>query len=1070
MALVRNNPTLNSLPTIMNNGFADADSLTIRECADLVLVASDLTNRKYNAKNFSSTAGNMLAAISNIEHRNPSVSSESREKLLSLFAVTASTEYTGKTITYTTYTFNADDDIEKQCILDFKNACIGNSTPIGTERAPATVLTINLDGTALGIYHPNGRYFVPGTNFNGSDYLGCTVHEYLKNNPLVKERCRAHLTVLTSNNASQAISDLLAELGGALSEKELRIYRAEVKKSIPEDVLSYLHTTSADADPAAICGYFGEKPEGKLLTTPTLINTGSSPMYDQNCKQLVDKNLVIIPPVKNVTGISAVKYTLSADTDSSGIPLWVDFSAVLDGELYHKIYTNIHKICKPDHLIDLAFQVPENILSKYNYAVLNSGAVSIGDDEPETLWKVFPEDPTTIEIPLTLPLDHEIGWTILQRSQRISHLELLDVENNCILGMIFPKKAPDLVSNTHQAYVALDPAGSSSVRLVLTQESNQPQALIYEDMVHPLTPMSANELDDAVELKLCARERSDTHFDSLLQCFYFNGSFNHGTDLMAKNRIWKPKAQTLFDELQNHSGTMTDIMESLSVIANMKDSLTHSSKLSTNVREKITFALKQYIATMLMESILALSKKGFSAQSNNLTFLISYPDNGSDMGYTKIIREVIAGAVAFVNEYLSNEGILSLGQNVKLISEAEASGMWHVNNPPEDAFLGANVSSVTCDCGCSTLDVTIRAKKVYTFSLPFGGQRITNKTIARIYNGRADALMECFPGGDVNLKNQARETLRSIMENVQQDSPSHSSRKLAESLGFTLTLNRLFKNFFVTGSNSSISQRDIQQFTEAKLNVAIPAYAYTFVRALKDGNLKFDEEILLAPVGKGSLAFNNCAAGFPKRFSKRLIQEINFLLQNDPDFPEDSEFRGTIRILKNNDTDKRSVAHGLIHLEKEPNTSFHSDIVPFSDPISHYLNLIYGTGESIQKDELANKLTTLNKDIHRREYFNLREKIFDDVFDCLIENYSFEDFSDAFNRFGYTAIEDGLPVSDWGLLDEAIRNYTKDNFPNLLNQLQAEEKDLIMAVPFVEKEMLCSALLNLALERMPWRE
>lgn len=76
----------------------------------------------------------------------------------------------------------------------------------------------------------------------------------------------------------------------------------------------------------------------------------------------------------------------------------------------------------------------------------------------------------------------------------------------------------------------------------------------------------------------------------------------------------------------------------------------------------------------------------------------------------------------------------------------------------------------------------------------------------------------------------------------------------------------------------------VQELTEARLNIGIPAYACTIVRALKDGALAEDGEILLGPVGKGSLALNNTAPGFADRFTSRLYEEINYLLKSDPSF------------------------------------------------------------------------------------------------------------------------------------------------------------------------------------------
>ena len=56
--------------------------------------------------------------------------------------------------------------------------------------------------------------------------------------------------------------------------------------------------------------------------------------------------------------------------------------------------------------------------------------------------------------------------------------------------------------------------------------------------------------------------------------------------------------------------------------------------------------------------------------------------------------------------------------------------------------------------------------------------------------------------------------------------------ELYERLGFNLSLNRLFSecHFHVTGINADMFQMKVQELTEAKLNIGIPAYAHTIVR------------------------------------------------------------------------------------------------------------------------------------------------------------------------------------------------------------------------------------------------
>ena len=81
-----------------------------------------------------------------------------------------------------------------------------------------------------------------------------------------------------------------------------------------------------------------------------------------------------------------------------------------------------------------------------------------------------------------------------------------------------------------------------------------------------------------------------------------------------------------------------------------------------------------------------------------------------------------------------------------------------------------------------------------------------------------------------------------------------------------------------------------------------------------------------------------------------------------------------------------------------------------------------------------------------------------------MDSYTYPKFEEAFNRFGYTGIEEG--ILDVGVLDENIRRIVSDQFENLCAQLKQEGEDLIMSCPGVEEEMFCGALMDLAIDRM----
>ena len=65
----------------------------------------------------------------------------------------------------------------------------------------------------------------------------------------------------------------------------------------------------------------------------------------------------MIPPVQDTERITDVSYEWGPE-DENGIPAWIDFRGVLDGVLYRKIYASGFRICRPRHIIDLAYQAP----------------------------------------------------------------------------------------------------------------------------------------------------------------------------------------------------------------------------------------------------------------------------------------------------------------------------------------------------------------------------------------------------------------------------------------------------------------------------------------------------------------------------------------------------------------------------------------------------------------------------------------------------------------------------------------------------------------------------------------
>jgi hypothetical protein len=1041
-----------------HHGFMDVDGATIQECAEFIMTPVENEETRQNAKNISSTFGNVIAWLINVSSAKKEISGVNEKQLLSLYLCLAQAPYNGSEMKYTLHTFDKDNPIDQKMMKDLRKLKL-DEEDTGMEKEPDRVLQVSVDGEVLAMYFPKWKCFVPGVRFPQSEKCCKVPEEFMAGNPHITKRCRALLTNLIAKGANaKVLGKVLDYIGGALTDAEMELYRAEPAETLPEEVIKYIQETSAKADPLAVCNYMGSSVSEKVLRQPVLINTGTRCLSDINDTfgEISDR-LIVIPPVQNVRSIKEAGYKFARET-VNGIPKWIEFRARLDGELCHKIYAagkSGFRICQPDNYIDMAYMVPEGILAKYNYLVQGSAAGAITNDNLETRWNVFPEDPGSSVIRLTSN-QYDGDWEIHQRSLRIERMELCDREGN-VLGTIVMPKILTPERKNQKMYLSLDPAGATSVRLKSIEGSGKSEAISYENLTFPLTPTATTEFNQTLERRLMDSGESGTHFDSLLQQF-FPETMGNWSALMVESRIWKPDEQVLFAALKDSPGTMTEAMTNIGVISNMKEILTRSN-LKVRDRQLISMALKQYIGIMILEGILALAREGFSVPYNNLEFMISYPENGSGEGLTKQILDVIRGAISMVNEYLLPEAQLAEGGNITLCSESEAAAVWHQLNPPDRVYIGDAVALASLDIGYSTSDFSLRVNgRLYLSSVPYAAQRITNGSLARVYeDGNAAALLRCFSGGSQNLKNQAEDAIGKAMESKQGE--------LYERLGFNLSLNRLFSecHFHVTGINADVFQMKVQELTEAKLNIGIPAYAHTIVRALKDGALHENSEILLGPVGKGSLALNNTALGFAERFASRLYEEINYLLHLDPAF-EGTEYTGNIRLLTNNDTEKLSVAQGMIDMKEHVHER--AEIIVSGEPTEHYLDVLYGSGvdaDNEAKEQFREELARLTGKARRLERQAKQSELYKEAFKQLVSGYTYQKFEEAYERFGYTGIEDG--IHDVGVLDNRIVRTVQRDFENLRAQLQQSE-ELVMSTPFVEEEMLCGAMIDLALKRI----
>lgn len=1049
--------------------FPQVVGMPIRSSANLISNPEQSTAVRQNPRSIADPFASLIAFCNDLQNPDPAILKDCIYVLKTMYAMVADADYRGVSVTYNIHVFKKEDDFDQSCIEHLQERT-------GWNQMPDRVLVMNIGERACAIFDPQMRMFIPGAGFSTREkaeqafterQTGILKNEcgeqksnkidtdrYLSSHPKVKDRYHAFLTNMAENHISSiALNLLLSELGGVLPPEKMKIYRGEMLKSLSGDVLEYLQAvTGAEPDAArAFCCMPGTNTVSRLLEEPAFLLVGEKSQINAGMA-CIGTELVVIPPTDNCSSITGAKYDYADDKS------YLEFTAFLDETLYHKIYhrpSGGWKIFQPEDIIDMFYGVPDWLLSRHNYLIQQSMANSKENHETagETIWEIYPEDPTTIEATLESKQAKGSSWTVLQRTLPISMLKLTDNEGH-VLGTVIPPVSPAFKKENNTMYISLDPAGAESVRLATIAGSRNISAVPDSDLLAPLTPMSEEALKTVEKFRAVLPRTTGlqtTHFASLLQNFDLDGTGDWAR-LMIESRIFQQNQEELFTALQEFTGDMTDAMTAIGVVSNPKEMISRSDLTPEN-RAKCIQALNFYIGILLLEGIFKAAKKGFSIQHGNLQLLISYPENGSGQSVTRLMKEAIEGAIQLINEYLTPSNHLAVGSNVTLYSESEATNRWHEEHPPTKDFLGGSNATGTPDCGFSTHDYSLRVNRhLYLFSLPYAAQQLTNATLAKVYDGNDKELMRCFHGGSQQLMKETQESIKRVMNPSVMNS-SHG--KLYERLGFVLALNRLFSecNFQVTGANADHLQLQVQQIVEAKLNIAIPAYADTMVRAIRAGDLHPSENLMLAPVGKGSLAMNNTGEGFEKRFTERLRAEINAMLGDSSE-----PYTGEIQLLPNNDTRKVSVAEGMILL-KERGTANRpaAQIVEKEDPTEYYLSIICGDDEEA-KQSFLDQLETLNGQATRRQFLTLKEQIYDKAFDAIIRGYTYEMFEESFNRFGYTGTGDGS-------FDEALRTTAKDHFANICSQLLSSRKDLIMSCPGIEKELLCGAVIDLALER-----
>lgn len=1070
---IRKGKEIEAMRNAVNNGLVEMTGRSIQDASELIKTAAGNRMAEVDPKNIANPFGNNIALLANVCSTVEVIKAKHLAYFLTLYTWIAESVYTGKGIKL--YLRKLDEGR----LSDEPYVKALRKMP-GWKNAPEHYLELYIEGQddrCFGVFSPEVGAFIPAPDFRDTSIHGISTNEYLEQNHHVWKRCHAILTALLANGAdAELFNTLLAEFGGPMPAEEMTVYWAE-DVHFPEYVVAeYIAKTTTFSragievrtarNPAVACSYIGRNKMAKVLGQPMLIHTGKD-ILPLTGSAMVAPGYAIVPPVNDVTDLSECSYELGAlskDRNSGDMtPQWIEFSAIADEVLCHKIYTRPETgwpVSHPKNIIDLAYKVPDGILSKYNYLEMDTTVESAVPNETDCEWVLYPADKDTRVIPLTSKL-HNNSWLIHQRQMRVTALELKGKDGQCY-GMVFPEPADRFVPHDNKVYVALDPAGSQSVLVMSEARSNVIQAVSYTDLVHAITPLTKNEMDRV--LKVCAgtADNDSKYIDSLIQIFSESGA-NQNPMIGTHCRIWKPDSRVLFDSLKEDPGTMISAMSKIGVVSNPKEILTRSN-LSGEQRQKILLAQGQYIGTVLFETICALAKKGCSIASQNLEFLISYPESGTGEGFTKQIKNAIERALENVNSYLTDEGKLVLNVNVTQFSESEASAQWHVVNPPE-VFLGPTVPAITPDYGYSTHDFSLKVKeKLYSFSIPYAAQQITNATLAYVYGKKSSAapLMKCFSVTDAELRTDAQTTLEVAMGVRKKGTAPEIAKvdvrplgnNLHEKLGFTLALNSLFANgsFNVRNVNADPDQIKVRNIVELKLNIAVPAYADAITRAVRAGDLSPDSTIYIAPVGKGSRALENTQVGHAARWIRRITDEVNHRLGET--------FTGRIELLDNNDKDKLSVAEGLIQIkEQQANGRTHTRVeYTEQELVDHYLDIVYGTGDSVEKQDYCDQLRESKGPATQGKYKALREALYDRAFDSLVEAYHYEDFESSYNRWGYLGTEEGR-------FDDEIRNKVRNSFVNLRAQVQQDHKALVMSCPGIEKEMLCGAILDMALNR-----
>lgn len=997
----------------------------------------------------------------NPDYQTP-VNEDRKDRICSLYLEINAAPYTGRQIFPVLY------DTGRGPIGKVFHSCFTRTR--GYNLDPEKILALKMNDVPAAVFDPELGILLPAAEYSGlTDLQG-----YIKENPHILKRTCAYIRMICKKLPApfkDKFHNIFKDLMVGFTEDELLqeefLLRSEPLVHIHEDVTAYLNKVSPSSSATLICGHPGENTNNVLLDRPCLITVNTdADSVSIGSEWHIREDLAMVPPVTPDNGRPDCMSCTSGHSPSGSV--WTEVTVEYPGTTHRRIYSLDNSNCviaNPDSIVDMQAGIPAGLFRKYNYLEQGSTAAVRYPTIPNCKWTLLPLDSTEVSDDLGSRQDPDRRWKIYQRKDPVTHLMLTD-EAGTLLGTLFVPNLPVFEKTENNMNVAFDLGSSRSVRIATIKGTGRFNQLDSPDtdaakypvisgnsisFMSPLTPMSSKDLRDIEEFSFDRMGDGSTYIEPLVQRFTFQSVKKYAADtsgLLARSRIWRPDMDVLFKALIQDTGSMNDARARVGVDAAPKERLSNSD-LSKEDRYEARSALRYSIATLFMESIFRAAKKGYSFARGNLQFGVSFPDNGIDTGLTREVKDAILGASEYVNEYMTPENHLAENTNLFLYAENRATNVWHGKNPPEKKFLGETVAAATSDCGNTTLDFTLAiARHSYSCSIPYAGRNITNASFSEAYRDAPQELVTCFPGVSADLKSKAKEALRAASQATQ--------GRLDQRLGFSMTLSQLFNesDMRVTGPNADRRMDRMQRLISTKEYITIPAVAATIARAIKEGDINLEDDIFIAPVGRGSLALDNTSDGFRENYTLRVKNQLSSLLGR--------EYRGNILFLPNNDVDKRSVAEGILYMMEGSAANLVNIplISPGTDLEDHYLDLAYGEQDEDEKVAARNHLRSLDLPETCAEYREAFDHLYDKAFTMLIDSYTFEDFENSYNIWALTGRTDG------GVTDRMIREEVRNNFRNMIAEARETMEYFIMSCPGVEKEHICGSLLDICLRRI----